>query len=171
VETLFFYVFGIIAIVSGLMMVLSRNPVHSALFLIVTFFALAGLFILLEAHFLAAIQILVYTGAIMVLFLFVIMLLNLKTVKREFEKLLHLKILGVSAAIFLAFELLYLISKGSILGAAGQLSAQDVAQEGNTRLIGKLLFTDYLLPFEITSILLIVAIIGAVVLAKKSLRE
>ncbi len=170
-ETLFFYAFGIIAIASAIMMVLSRNPVHSALFLIVTFFSLAGLFILLDAHFLAAIQVLVYTGAIMVLFLFVIMLLNLKSVKGEFEKLLHLKIMGAGAAFFLIFELLYLISKGTFLGTPGGVTGDVLAQEGNTRLIGKLLFTDYLLPFEITSILLIVAIIGAVVLAKKTLRE
>ena len=107
----------------------------------------------------------------MVLFLFVIMLLNLKIVSGEFEKLLHLKILGVSAVVFLVFELLYLISKDSFLGPSGGVTQQVAAQEGNTSLVGKLLFTDYLLPFEITSILLIVAIIGAVVLAKKTLQE
>ncbi|MFC1731699.1 NADH-quinone oxidoreductase subunit J [candidate division KSB1 bacterium] len=170
-ESFFFYIFGIIAIASGLMMVLSRNPVHSALFLIVAFFSLSGLFVLLDAHFLAAVQVLVYAGAIMVLFLFVIMLLNLREVKGEFEKLLHLKILGVGAAVFLVFEILYLISKGAFLGTSGPFSPEEVAQQGNTTLVGKLLFTDYLLPFEVTSLLLIVAIIGAIVLAKKSLSE
>jgi len=153
------------------MVVLSRNPVHSALFLVVTFFSLAGLYVLLNAPFLAAVQVLVYAGAIMVLFLFVIMLLNLKVASGEFEKLLNLKILGAGAAVFLVFEILYMISKGVFLGVFGQYTPQVMAQEGNTKLIGKLLFTDYLLPFEITSILLIVAIIGAVVLAKKTLRE
>lgn len=171
-EQVFFYAFGAIAVASGLMVVISRNPVHSALFLIVTLFSLAGLFVLLNAHFLAVIQVLVYAGAIMVLFLFVVMLLNLKPVASEFEKLLTLKILGVGAAIILLFEILYLISEESFKGLSGIVTPELIAQEGgNTRMLGKLLFTDYLLPFEITSVLLIVAIIGAVVLAKRKLEE
>jgi len=171
-QQIFFYAFGAIAVAAGLMVVISRNPVHSALFLIVTFFCLAGLFVLLNAHFLAAIQVLVYAGAIMVLFLFVIMLLSLKPVASEFEKLLTLKILGVGAAIFLLFEILYLISKESLLGLSGVATPELIEQGGgNTRMLGELLFTDYLLPFEITSVLLIVAIIGAVVLAKRKLEE
>ena len=107
-------------------------------------------------------------GAIMVLFLFVIMLLNLKSVKSEFEKLFSVKILGAGAAILLLFEVVFLIGKGSSMGLPGQASLESIALEGgNTEIIGKLLFTVYLLPFEITSILLIVALIGAVVLAKK----
>lgn len=170
-QQIFFYAFGAIAVASGLMVVISRNPVHSALFLIVTLFCFAGLFVLLNAHFLAAIQVLVYAGAIMVLFLFVIMLLNLKPMASEFEKLLTLKILGVGAAIFFLFEVLYLISKGSLTGLPGTETYELIAQEGNTKMLGELLFTDYLLPFEITSVLLIVAIIGAVVLAKRKLKE
>ncbi|MFC1553959.1 NADH-quinone oxidoreductase subunit J [candidate division KSB1 bacterium] len=170
-EYLFFYAFGIIAIASGVMVIMSRNPVHSALFLIVTFFCLAGLFALLNAHFLAVIQVLVYAGAIMVLFLFVLMLLNLKAIVSEFEKLLSLKILGISAAIIMIFEVLFLIKRGASLGAGGELTQQIINQEGNTQLVGKMLFTTYLLPFEITSIILIIAIIGAVVLAKKKLDE
>ena len=170
-ESIFFYAFGAIAVASGLMVVINRNPVHSALFLIVTLFCIAGLFVLLNAHFLAVIQVLVYAGAIMVLFLFVIMLLNLKAAAGEFEKLLTLKIMGVGAAIFLLFEVLYLISRGSSLGLSGTAAPELIAREGNTKLVGELLFTDYLLPFEITSVLLIVAIIGAVVLAKRKLEE
>lgn len=170
-EALFFYAFGIIAITSGLMVIISRNPVHSALFLIVTFFALAGLYVLLNAPFLAAIQVLVYAGAIMVLFLFVIMLFNMKSVEGEMEKLLSMKVLGVGAVVFLLFEVLLLGRKSILPVISSRFSPQYLAEEGNTRIIGKLLFTDYLLPFEITSILLIVAIIGAVVLAKKSLRD
>jgi len=167
-EYLFFYGFAILAVGSGLLLVISRNPVHSALYLIVTLFSLSGLFALLNAHFLAVIQILVYAGAIMVLFLFVIMLLNLKSVKSEFEKLFSLKILGGGAAVLMLFEIIFLISKGSSMGLQGQESLESIALGGgNTEMIGKLLFTEYLLPFEITSILLIVAIIGAVVLAKK----
>lgn len=167
-EQFLFYSFGAVAIASGLLLVITRNPVHSAMYLIVTLFCLAGLFALLNAHFLAVIQILVYAGAIMVLFLFVVMLLNLKSVQNEFEKLFSLKILGVGAAVLLLLEIVYLISKGSSLGLQGGLSPDVIVSEGgNTEAIGKLLFTEYLLPFEITSILLIVAIIGTVVLAKK----
>ena len=175
-EQVFFYGFGVIAIASALMVILSRNPVHSALFLIVAFFCLAGLFVLLGAHFLAAIQILVYAGAIMVLFLFVIMLLNPRPVEHEFlktdpppadKKLLSLKILGTGAVLFLLFELLYVVFQGLSIGIKGEIPADVLVKEGNTRIIGKLLFTEYLLPFEITSILLIVAIIGAVVFAKR----
>jgi len=167
-EQFLFYSFGAVAIASGLLLVITRNPVHSAMYLIVTLFCLAGLFALLNAHFLAVIQILVYAGAIMVLFLFVVMLLNLRSVKNEFEKLYSLKILGVGAAVLLLLEIVYLISKGSSLGLQGNLSPDVIISEGgNTEAIGKLLFTEYLLPFEITSILLIVAIIGTVVLAKK----
>ncbi|MFC1563802.1 NADH-quinone oxidoreductase subunit J [candidate division KSB1 bacterium] len=170
-ESIFFYSLAIISIAAALMVVISRNPVHSALFLIVTFFCIAGLFALLNAHFLAVIQVLVYTGAIMVLFLFVIMLLNLKAESFEFEKLLNLKILGVGAGAFLLFEMLFFIIKSSSnISSAGDVS-EAMLQEGNTKMVGKLLFTDYLLPFEITSILLIVAIVGAVVLAKKKLEE
>lgn len=167
-EQFLFYSIGTVAIASGLLLVITRNPVHSAMYLIVTLFCLAGLFALLNAHFLAVIQILVYAGAIMVLFLFVVMLLNLKSVQNEFEKLFSLKILGVGAAVLLLLEIVYLISKGSSLGLQGGLSPDVIVSEGgNTEAIGKLLFTEYLLPFEITSILLIVAIIGTVVLAKK----
>ena len=171
-EHVFFYAFGVIAIASGLMLVISRNPVHSALYLIVTLFCLAGLFALLNAHFLAAIQILVYAGAIMVLFLFVIMLLNLKEVKSEFEKLSGFKILGVAAAVLLLAEVVYLLLyRDSSIGMQGTASSELIARQGNTKMIGELLFTDYLLPFEVTSILLIVALIGAVVLAKRKLEK
>lgn len=167
-EYIFFYGFAFLAVGSALLLVISRNPVHSTLYLIVTLFCISGLFALLNAHFLAVIQILIYAGAIMVLFLFVIMLLNLKSVKSEFEKLFSLKILGVGAAILLLFEVVFLIGKGSSMGLPGQASPELIALEGgNTEIIGKLLFTVYLLPFEITSILLLVALIGAVVLAKK----
>ena len=168
-EQLFFYIFSVLAITSGLMVVVSRSPVRSALFLINTLFCVAGLFVLLNAHFLAAIQVLVYAGAIMVLFLFVIMLLNLNPEAGEMKKLFTVKILGTASAVFFLGEVLLLIGRGSSLGISGAASAAEIAQEGNTRLVGKLLFTEYLLPFEITSILLIVAIIGVVVLAKRKL--
>lgn len=168
-ESIFFYAFAVVAIISGLMVTVSRNPVHSALFLVVTLFCISGLFVLLNAQFLAVIQVLIYAGAIMVLFMFVLMLLNLKVESNEFEKLLSVKILGVGAAGFMLFEILYFITKDSGMEGIINSAAQSGFTEGNTKTIGKLLFTDFLLPFEVTSILLIVAIIGAVVLAKKKL--
>ena len=166
---LFFFAFGICAVLAGLMVVVSRNPVHSALYLILTLFCVAGLFVLMNAHFLAAIQIMVYAGAIMVLFLFVVMLLNIKALEGEFEKLMPLKVLGCGAALFFLIEVFYLINKRSSIGISGDATADIIAQEGNTKLVGKLLFTNFLLPFEITSVLLTVAIIGAVILAKRNL--
>ncbi len=105
----------------------------------------------------------------MVLFLFVVMLLNLKALEGEFEKLMPLKVLGCGAALFFLIEAFYLINKRSSIGISGDATADIIAQEGNTKLVGKLLFTNFLLPFEITSVLLIVAIIGAVILAKRNL--
>jgi NADH-quinone oxidoreductase subunit J len=168
-EYAFFLAFGTLAVLSGLMVIVSKNPVHSTLFLILTLFCVAGIFVLLNAHFLAAIQIMVYAGAIMVLFLFVVMLLNLKELKGEFEKLLTLKIMGIGAAAFFLAEVVFLIFKGSSKGISGSVTAEVIAREGNTVLIGKLLFTKYLLPFEATSVLLLVAIIGAVILAKRKI--
>ncbi len=168
-EYTFFFAFGALAVLSGLMVIVSKNPVHSALYLIVTLFCIAGLFVLLNAHFLAAIQIMVYAGAIMVLFLFVIMLLNLKALTGEFEKLITLKVMGIAASSFFLAEIFYLIFKGSSTGISGSTTADVIAREGNTALVGKLLFTNYLLPFEVTSILLLVAIVGAVILAKRKI--
>jgi NADH-quinone oxidoreductase subunit J len=161
-----FFILAAVALVSGALVVFQRHPLRSALWLIVNFFAAAGIYLLAHAEFIAAIQIIVYAGAIMVLFLFVIMLLNLRLPEAE-SRVPHLtqKVLGI----FMAF------ATGGLLVYGFSVVKMPAAKEltpglGNTESIAQSLFTTYLLPFEVTSILLLVAIVGAVVLAKSRLR-
>lgn len=163
-----FYIFAFLTLVFGFLVIanpFSRNPVTSAMFLVLTIVLLAGLFVLLHAFFLAAVQILVYAGAVMVLFLFVIMMLDLK--EEERRKIRKLGVVGglISAGAILAIFLCSLLKLEAPLGAV-----QSPAVEGGTVPLAKLLFTQYLLPFEIVSVLLLVAIIGVVLLSKKDLK-
>jgi NADH-quinone oxidoreductase subunit J len=160
-----FFLLAATALISGIMVVIQVNPVRSALFLVLNFFALAGLYLLANAQFIAAIQIIVYAGAIMVLFLFVIMLLNLRQ-PEEGGAQLHLgqKIIGSSLAAATLSLVVYTIMKIKV--PPGKEMSVDF---GTTEMVAKALFTDYLLPFEATSILLLVAVVGAVVLAKAKL--
>ena len=165
-----FYAFAAIAIAAAVGVVVARSPVGSLLFMTVTLFALSGTFVLLEAHFLAAVQVIVYAGAIMVLFLFVIMLLNLGHEAQRDLKWGAFSI--VSAAVvggivgLLALEL-----RGADVAAVGP-GAEAIAaasrEYGVVGAIARPLYTTYVVPFEITGILLLVAIVGAIVLAKKS---
>jgi len=161
-----FFALAAVALIAGVLVVFQTHPLRSALWLIVNFFAVAGIYLLLHAEFIAAIQIIVYAGAIMVLFLFVIMLLNLREPEAAPEKPFSgQKVAGLVLSIAAAFFLSYGISKVKLAPAG---PAQPGL--GNTESIAKLLFTDYLLPFEVTSVLLLVAIVGAVVLSKSKLR-
>ena len=165
-EQVMFWLCGIIAIIFSLMMILKRNPVHSALCLVVVFVSLAVLYVLLGAEFLAAVQVIVYAGAIMVLFLFVIMLLNLdQEVRGQGKPRLVLKTCSLVGT---GLVLLLLLTAGGFR-AAGVSGQQALAPAGtsNTRALAELLFTKYLLPFEVTSVLLLAAIVGAIVLAGK----
>jgi NADH-quinone oxidoreductase subunit J len=166
-ETLFFSIVAAIAILMSILVIRCKNPINSALSLIMTFFCLATLYVMLEAPFMAAIQVIVYAGAIMVLIVFVIMLLNIRT--ESGRRTQHALFLGAAAGLFLLFQTWYLLSRSSLTGTKGVIDSAAIAKVGHTQLIGQSLFTDFLLPFEITSILLLVAIIGAVVLAKKKL--
>lgn len=143
------------------MVVFSKNPVHSVLYLVITFFAIAGHYLLLNAQFLAAVHIIVYAGAIMVLFLFVIMLLNLNK-ETEPHKNIFIKFAAViSAGVFM------LVLVGSLRGAemiAGTTSDPNI---GLVKNIGKVLFGEFMLPFEISSILFLAGMVGAVMLGKK----
>jgi NADH-quinone oxidoreductase subunit J len=205
-----FWILGAVAVGSSILVIAGRNPVASLLFLVIAFFALAGLFVTLEAHFLAAIQILVYAGAILVLFLFVIMLLNLGSPEEADVRLRR----GPAAALALfgavGFALLLFLVVGRLeapaggesgaaqrvgsaeaassapgvaeSGVAADAAARGVAESGvaagagaadpadavgTTAALGTALFRDYLLPFEVTSLLLLVAMVGAVMLAKR----
>ncbi len=168
-DQVLFWILAAIAIVSALMVITRRNPVHSALFLITTLFCVAGIYLQLHAEFLAAVQIIVYVGGIMVLFLFVIMLVNLETVatERRFNKQW---IIGLVAGAILLAEFGYVIFRGkAALVLPATDTAVDVLTKNNSEQIGTVLYQNYMLPFEIASFLLLVAIIGAVVLAKRKL--
>lgn len=156
-----FYFLSFVAILSALMVVFSRNPVYSVLYLIVTFFAIAGHYVLMNAEFLAVVHMIVYAGAIMVLFLYVIMLLNLNQ-ETEPHKTNLLKIGAVICAGMLLIVMVGAL-KGTEILVAGESSASGI---GDVKSLGKVLFTDFLLPFEIASVLLLAAMVGSVMLAK-----
>jgi NADH-quinone oxidoreductase subunit J len=163
---IFFSLLAVFAISSAVVTVTAKNPVVSAISLIFHFFMLAGLYLSLNAQFIAAIQILIYAGAIMVLVIFVIMLLNLGAEEKLKEKFNIRKGIAVLFAVILIvqFIMIFLLGKSG----ATNLSANS-AQQSTIQSIGKALFTSYLLPFEAISILLLAAIVGAIVLAKRKL--
>ncbi|RMF47768.1 MAG: NADH-quinone oxidoreductase subunit J [Deltaproteobacteria bacterium] len=163
-EVLFFYLVALVAVLSGLIVVTAKSPVNSALALVNTFFCLAVFYVMLHAPFMAAIQIMVYAGAIMVLILFVIMLLNMGV--EPHKKPTHIAWGAIGGTLVLLVSILF-IQRGDTARAVGNISKDVVLREGHTALIGKAMFVDFLLPFEIASILLLVAIVGAVILAKK----
>lgn len=165
-EIITFSILALIGLASAIMLILQKNPVYSALLLILHFLALAGLYLLLNAQFIAVLQILVYAGAIMVLFVFVIMLLNLQNeeaLKDPFNlKRIIATILGV--ILLLQFGVFFFIKAKYDLDI--QPSPNSI-EAGSVKKIGELLFTTYLIPFEITSFVLLVGIIAAIVLAKR----
>ena len=162
-----FYLFAAIAVGSSLLVIAQRNPIHSVLFLIASFGALSGLYVLLDAPFVAVIQIIIYAGAIMVLFLFVVMLLNAPHEETTYDERVHPLLrpgpmrFGAVLALGLVAELVWALTKGNESGPFGSASTPGVAA------IGISLFTDYAFAFEVTSVLIIVAMLGAVVLARR----
>jgi len=162
-----FFILAPLLVASALGVILSRNPIRSALNLVMTLFLLAVTFVFLDAHMVAALQVIVYAGAIMVLFLFVIMLLNLQTEPRE-EGSVARRIVAWGAS---GIGLIALVAAVWGMGRTGPVPPDTVppADFGTTAALSQRLFTHYVLPFEITSVLLLVAIIGAVVLAKRKL--
>ena len=167
-QSIMFYILGFGAVVSSLLMVTNKKPVNAAMCLILTMCLLAGMYALLDAHLIAALQIIVYAGAIMVLFLFVIMLLNIQ------EKEGRLAINKV------VMQFLSIVTVGGIFILIANLATIDnslvkvgdmVNGFGTTKAVGQLLFTNFILPFEIASILLLAAIVGAVILAKRRIDD
>ncbi|MGH9144596.1 MAG: NADH-quinone oxidoreductase subunit J family protein [Vicinamibacterales bacterium] len=162
-----FYLFGAVAVGASLLVIAQRNPIYSVLLLIGSFGALSGLYVLLDAPFVAVIQIIVYAGAIMVLFLFVVMLLNAPHEDTEFDERVHPLLrpgpmrFGALLALVLAGELWWALSR------AGDTGVFPGAAVTSVSVIGKTLFTDYAFPFEVTSILILVAMVGAVILARR----
>lgn len=166
-ELFFFFIVALVAVVSSILVVTCRNPVNSALSLVMAFFCLATFYVMLDAPFMAVVQVIVYAGAIMVLIVFVIMLLNLRT--ETGKRYRHAVVIGSTVGIMTLFEIIYFFLRSGLTGTRGGMSKELIERVGHTELIGRSMFTDFLLPFEITSILLLVAIIGAVVLAKRKI--
>jgi NADH-quinone oxidoreductase subunit J len=162
-----FYVFAALTLVCGALVVanpFSRNPVTSAMFLVLTIVWLAGLFVLLHAFFLAAVQVLVYAGAVMVLFLFVIMLLDLKEEERR-----RIRAFGLVAGLVSVAAVVGIFLRALLHTRPGR-DLPPPTIEGTTAPLGKLLFTEFLLPFEIVSVLLLVAMVGVILLSKRELK-
>ena len=161
--SVFFAYFALISIAAGVLTVALKNPVHCGLALLALLLHVSGLFILLNAEFLWAVQVVVYAGAILVLYLFVLMLLNLKTEERYFHASF---VYFLIPAVFGALYILALLFHSPFGGAKGDAPAEAVLQEGNTFAVGIKMFSEYLLQFEIVGIFLLGANIGAIVLAK-----
>jgi NADH-quinone oxidoreductase subunit J len=156
-----FYFLTFLTIFLALMVILAKNPIHSVLYLVMTFISVAGHYLLLNAQFLFVVHIIVYAGAIMVLFLFVIMFLNLNT-ETEPQRSFLLRLSGL-----LAGGLLFLVFIAALKGANYGISTVPYTEIGMIKTLGQVLFKDFLLPFELASILFLAAMVGAVMLGKK----
>lgn len=162
-----FYVLATILLVSALQVITTRNPVHAALFLVLSFFTAAGIWLLLQAEFLAIVLVLVYVGAVMVLFLFVVMMLDINVDKLREGFWRYLPMAG-------AIGTLMVIEMAMILGNQYFMAAKSITHPvgySDTATIGKVMYTDYLLPFELASVVLLVAIIAAIALTLREKRE
>ena len=166
---LFFGYFAVVIVILSVIVITRRNPVHSVMWMLLLFFHIAGLYLFLNAEFIAAIQVIVYAGAILVLFLFVMLLLNLR------EELKVKKFIGSwPVGLFVTTALLLVVLsvlRSFIAAPAGKYSIEFIKQETHTKVLGRLLYTSYLFPFEIASLILLVAIVGAIVLAKRKTRS
>jgi len=165
-DTFFFYAFALLTLTGAVLTVTLRNAIHCAVSLITSLAGVAGLYLLLKAEFLFAVQIVLYIGGIMVLFLFVIMLVNLDAAAHERQYQKHwwtgvVSVVGTGALFF------YFISKGGAGLKLPPAAAEPLSKEGNTQQLADVLFSQYLLPFEVASVLLLVAIVGSVLMAKK----
>ena len=165
IDTVFFYAFALLVLGGAILTITRRNAVHSAISLIVCLLGVAGLYLLQHAEFLFAVQIVLYVGGIMVLFLFVIMLVNLDQAAKE-RQFNRQWIVGLAAVLAVGVEIGYFFYRGQDSFKLSDVVAP-ASSLGNTEILADVLFREYLLPFEIASILLLVAVVGSVVMAKK----
>ena len=163
--TIAFYILSALTISSALMVLFSKSPIYSVLWLVICFFSITGHYILLDAHFLSIVNLIVYAGAIMVLFLYVIMLMNLNK-ESEPQKPVWLKFASVITGC-----LLMIVLAGALKGYSELPPAAISEDFGTAKGVGKVLFTEFLMPFEVASILFITAMVGAVILAKKHVND
>ncbi len=168
VEFVIFFLMAAVALGAGLGVVLARNPVHSALLLVTVLIAIAVMFLLQDAQLVAAVQVIVYAGAIVVLFLFVIMLLGVDQIESMRETVRFQRPAALALGVIALAEVLFLAGHHWATGAKSASSGLHAGAGGNIERVARSLFTDYLWPFEVTSVLLVVAVIGGVVLARRS---
>lgn len=162
-----FIYFAAVIIISAVLMITRRNPIHSVLLMLLLFFHVAGLFVLLNAEFLAAVQLIVYAGAILILYLFVVMLLNVDK-ERSAKRANRYWPVMAGFGVVIASEIVLLVARGKFAVDAGQLMKPGF---GSVNALGVELYTNYLVPFEIASVILLVGLVGAVMLAKKQSKE
>ncbi|MFZ2301865.1 MAG: NADH-quinone oxidoreductase subunit J [Gallionella sp.] len=167
-ETIVFYMFSALIVFAGWRVITARNPVHAVLFLVLTFVSCAGIWILLEAEFLAITLVLVYVGAVMVLFLFVVMMLdiNLVQLRKDFWRYLPF---GAALAGLMAYEMIWVL--GSTETPAGKTAIKHAADYSNTKELGRLIYTDYVYPFEIAAVILLVAMVAAIALTLRRRKD
>ncbi|MCC6474517.1 MAG: NADH-quinone oxidoreductase subunit J [Burkholderiales bacterium] len=167
-ETVVFYLFASILVIAALRVITARNPVHSALFLVLAFFTSSAIWLLLRAEFLAIALVLVYVGAVMVLFLFVVMMLdiNLDRLRQGFWSYLPL---GATVGLLIVVEMVLIIMRH--FGDAGEAPQTGAAQASNTRELGRVLYTDYVFPFELAAVVLLVAMIAAIALTMRKRKD
>ena len=168
VQAIAFYVFAAVAIVSAVLVVANRNPVYSVLFLILTFFNAAGLFVLLGAEFLAMMLVVVYVGAVAVLFLFVVMMLDINFAELR-KGVVRYAWIGAIVGIILVAEMIFVVSSGAMAPATSALSGGSPTPAGvtNTQALGQILYTDYFYLFQAAGMVLLIAMIGAIVLTHR----
>jgi NADH-quinone oxidoreductase subunit J len=167
-EQLFFFYFALVIALASLLVVALRNPIYSALSLLIMFFHVAGLYVTLHAEFLAAVQIIVYAGAILVLYLFVVMLLNLKQDERYHRQW---PVAGVIGLTLVLEALMLTLLRGRGIAPPPSAAETTVTGPGNTEALGDVLYSTYLFPFEVASLILLVAMVGAIILAKRDVPE
>jgi len=167
-ETIMFYVFAALIVFAALRVITAHNPVHAVLFLVLAFISSAGIWILLEAEFLAITLVLVYVGAVMVLFLFVVMMLDINLVRLR-EGMWRWLPFGAALAGLMAFEMIWVL--GSSGTSAGKSAIKHAANYSNTKELGRLIYTDYVYPFEIAAVLLLVAMVAAIALTLRRRKD
>ena len=171
ISPVFFYFFAGLALACSLLVILKKNPVASAFSLVLVFFAFAGIYALLDAHLIAALQVLVYAGAIMVLFIFVIMLLNADQPSFDLARThLGVRITGMIVSVILFAMFVWVFKNSTPLAPVSNFTPEAIEKAGgNTQVLSELMFSQDIIPFELTSVLLLAAIVGAVAIAKRKL--
>ncbi|HXU92834.1 MAG TPA: NADH-quinone oxidoreductase subunit J [Gallionella sp.] len=167
-ETIVFYIFAALTVFGALRVITARNPVHAVLFLVLAFISSSGIWLLLEAEFLAITLVLVYVGAVMVLFLFVVMMLDLNIVRLR-EGFWRYLPFGAALAGLMAFEMIWVL--GSTETAGGIAAVKHAADYSNTKELGRLIYTDYVYPFELAAVLLLIAMVAAIALTLRRRKD